>query len=85
MISARSASAAEEGSARAIARWENEGGATLALPDWLSTRIRQDLFERETVQAAYTAGPDAEGALRSIHSYPRPIRSHGPVRPTLAG
>jgi hypothetical protein len=85
MISARSASAAEEGSARAIARWENEGGATLALRDGLSTRTRQDLFEREIVQAVYTAGPDAERALRSFQSYPRPVRSHGCIRPTIAG
>ena len=74
MTPARSASPADDGSVRAIARWENEGGATLALPDGLSTHIRQDLFERETFEAAYTAGLDAEGALRSFHSYPWAIR-----------
>ena len=65
----------DDGSARAIAGWENEGGATAPLPSELSTQMQQDLLELEISRAILTTGFDDEGAFRPFHSFPWAIPS----------
>jgi hypothetical protein len=76
MIQGRSSSLSDDGPANAIARWENEGGATRALPDPLSRRTQQDLLEQENARAVYMTDLDVEGALHLFHSYPWAIPSN---------
>ena len=75
MTRAAARSPSDDGPLTAIARWENEGGAPFVPPAGLAVEIRRDLIEREKSQAAHTADLDAEGALRSFHSYPWAIPS----------
>ena len=63
-----------DGTANAIARWENEGGA-LSAPALPSSQAQTDLLESNDDQAAYMTGLDVEGALRPFHSYPWAVPS----------
>ncbi|QEN84861.1 hypothetical protein FZC33_00825 [Labrys sp. KNU-23] len=65
----------DDGFDKAIANWENEGGAMRVAPGRLSLQIQRDLLEREIFQAILTRGLDDEGAFRPFHSFPWAIRT----------
>ncbi|MGN8118723.1 hypothetical protein [Labrys sp. 22185] len=65
----------DDGSDKAIANWENEGGAMRVAPDRLSLQVQRDLLEQEIFQAILTRDLDDEGAFRPFHSFPWAIRT----------
>ncbi|MDZ5454544.1 hypothetical protein [Labrys sp. ZIDIC5] len=65
----------DDGFDKAIANWENEGGAMRVAPDGLSLHMQRDLLEREIFQALLTRDLDDEGAFRPFYSFPWAIRT----------